>query len=285
MKLIKLLIGLVVLLIVALVVVGFFADSIAKTAIEKGGSYALGVDTKVNKVDIGFLKGTFAMDGLSVANPEGLGAGNFMELGKGSVGVAASSLRSATVEVPALDLSAIRVNLVQGTKGSNYGKILDNLKRFQSDDGGAGGSGGDAKGEGEDGKRFIVKKLTMSDIVVSVVPVPELKLAAVQVPIDKIELTDIGSDSDTGVLLSELMGIVVESILKRATATGQLPGLIQGALSGQLGQLTGLADAGVEALGGLDGILPGGAKQGVDAAKEALGEGVKEGLKGLGIGR
>lgn len=275
-KLLKLVIGLVLLLLVALFAVGFFADGIAKEAIETGGTYALGVDTAVDGVDIAFLGGTFTLDGLAVANPEGYGDGRFLELGQGSLDVATMSLFSDRVDVDLIDLSGIRVNLVQGLQASNYGKILENLERFQGGD--AAGGAGSAAADSGDEKRFLVKKLRMSDIQVVVVPVPELNLAAVTVPIDEIVLEDIGTESDKGVLLSDLAGIVVESILTRASATGNLPNMIQGTLDGQLGQLHGLTDAGV---GALEGILPGEAKPAVDAAKDALGEG----LRGLGIGK
>lgn len=50
-KLLEILIGLVVLLLLVLFVVGFFADGIAKSAIEKGVSFALGV--RVVRLDQG----------------------------------------------------------------------------------------------------------------------------------------------------------------------------------------------------------------------------------------
>jgi hypothetical protein len=114
-----------------------------------------------------------------------------------------------------------------------------------------------------------------------VVPVAELNLAEVKIPIDKIELEDIGTESDQGVLLADVAGIVVEAILKRASASGQLTGLIKGVLDGKLGELSGLADAGIKALGDLLGAKTGGGGNvnGLDDAKKAL-----DALKGLGIG-
>lgn len=274
-KLLKLLLWLVVILIVALFAVGYFADDLAQKGIEAGGSEALGVDTTVDSCDIGFFRGTFEMADLAVANPEGFGEGRFLELGRGFVEVSATSLLSDKIELPALELSKIRLSLVQRGGTSNYGKILDHLKSFQ------GGGADEAETEGE-GKRFVVKKLLIEDVLVTVVPVQELGLGKVDVPIDRIVLKDVGSESDEGVLLSELAGIVVESILKRASATGRLPNLVQGALAGKLGGLRGLQKAGVKALDDILGggnKLPGGLPTGIDDAKDKL----KKGLKGFGI--
>lgn len=269
LKPIKLLILLVVLLLLAVLGVGFFADSLAKKAIEAAGSEALGVETTVGGCNVGFFSSTFSMDDLVIANPKGFGPKSFLEMGTGSVEVSAASLLSDKVEVPALGLSNIRLNLVQSVSGSNYGQILDNLDRFQGE------------AESEEGKRFVIKKLTLTDIVVTVVPVAELNLAEVTIPIDKIELKDIGTESDKGVLLADVAGIVVEAILKRASASGRMSALVKGVLDGKLGQLSGLADAGIEALGDLFGGTSGsgGKTNGLQDAKKAL-----DALKGLGIG-
>ena len=84
----------------------------------------------------------------------------------------------------------------------------------------------------------------------------------VKIPIPLIELTDVGSDSDKGVLLADLAGILVESILTRASISSDMPAMVAGSLKGQLGKLSGLKDAGAQLLDGLGkqigGVIPGG---------------------------
>ena len=192
---------------------------------------------------------------------------------------------SDVVEVPELILKGIEVNLIKTLTGSNYETILSNLDKFQGGGSSAGQSTGDsgASSESGEGKRFIIKKLLIEDVKVKVQSSKELNLGAVTVPIDRIELDDIGSDSDKGVLLSDLTGIIVEAILKRASVSGQLPNMIKGALDGKLGDLSALQDAGVKML---DGVLGGGSTgqdpaKAVDDIKKKLGDG----LKGFGLGR
>jgi len=269
-KLLKISVFLVVLLVLAIVGVGMFADGLAKKGIEAGGSAALGVPTSVDGVSIGFFSGKVALEGLGIANPEAFGEGKFLELGTGAVEVSPLSLLSDRVEIPSLTLSKVRVNLVQGLKGSNYATILKHLEAFQ----------GASEAKADEGKRFLIKKLTISDVLVNVSPMKELGVAEVKLPIDRIELTDVGSDGDKGVLLSELTGIVLEAVLTRASASGQLPSLVQGALGGQLAGLKGLANA---KLSGIQGLLGGGQAGGKAGGLPTSAKDAKKALeKGLG---
>ncbi|MAB88888.1 MAG: hypothetical protein CMJ90_05465 [Planctomycetes bacterium] len=280
---------LVVLLFAGLLVAGmFFADSLAEAGIEAAGAQALGVKTAVEACDVGFLSGTFAMRGLRVANPEGFGDAAFLALADASVAVSGWTLMSDTIELPSLTLNGIRVNLVHGVGGSNYGALMKNLEKFQ----GSGSqpapeapAGGAAPGEGEpssvdasdeEGKRFVIRRLLVEDVVVNVVPLKEL-FTEVSIPIDRIELKDVGSDSDKGVLLADVAGIVVEAILSRASVSSALPAVVGDALQGQLGQLSGLSGAGAKMLDDL-GKQIGGVPSGVgDALK-----GLTKRLPGLG---
>lgn len=214
------------------------------------------------------------MKKLAVANPEGYGDGKFLEVGEGACEVSAKSLLGDKIHVPAVDLSGIRLLMVQDVGGSNYAKILDNLDKFQGES--------DPQSEG---KRFVIDRLTVKDTVVKVQPAPKLGIAAISIPVGTIELKNVGSESDRGVLLGDLAGILVEAILKRASVSADLPGMIRATLQGKLPHLSGLADAGVKALEGFTGgKLPTDLKKGLGgAAEDAAKKGLKKGLEGLGI--
>lgn len=274
----KLLFGIVLLLVVALFVVGYFADDIAKKGIEMGGSDALGVETTVDSCHIGFITGSFSMNKLAVANPPGFGDGKFLEIAKSAVELSTFSLLSDKIHVPSVDITGTRLLIVQDVNGSNYAKILDNLEKFQG--------ASDAESEG---KRFVIDRLTVKDTIVKVQPAPKLGLAAISIPVDTIELKGVGSESDQGVLLGDLAGILVESILKRASVSADLPGMIRATLQGKLSHLSGLTDAGIKTLEGFTGAaLPPELEKGVggaatDAIDKGLKKGLKKGLEGLGI--
>jgi len=131
-KLIKMVAVLLILLVLATVAVAFYIDTIAKTAIERGATYALGVETTLGSADVGLLSGTFSMGDLTVANPAGFESPYFTHLGQGDVEVALKTLRQETVELPTLTLTDLEIYLDKKEGKANYDVILENLKRFES---------------------------------------------------------------------------------------------------------------------------------------------------------
>ncbi len=246
MKIIKALIGLVVvvgvLLIVTVIGIFVFVDSLAKQGIEKGTSYALAVPTTLQRADVGITTGSFDMEGLNVANPEGFDTPHFMNLDSAGVAVSFESLSKDVVELPSLTLDGIDVNLQKTGNGSNYGVILENLKRFESE-------GDDAASKDSEGKKFIIKKVTITNIVVHAALLPiggDATKLDLKVP--EIILTDVGSGADGGgVPMGKLAAIIVKAVFSAVVekAGGLLPADMLGDLTGGLGQLTSLGDMGI----------------------------------------
>lgn len=264
--LLKLGLALVVVAFLVLLGVGFVVDGAAKAAIEEGGAFALGVPTHVDDAHVGLLTQTFSLDALKVENPKGYGGSSFLELDRGTVEVKASSLMSDEVRIPKVELDGVRATLVQGPEGANYDVILKSLQRFQGDD--------DA--EDAPGKRYVIDELVVKRIEVRFEPIAGLDLVGVNVPVGDIVLHDIGSGKEDGVLLADVIGLVVEAILKGAADTGKLPPAVQGPLSGDLRSLSGLADAGIQAI---DDVLRGNKDAMVEQGRDSLKKGI-EGLLG-----
>ena len=238
-------VGLVVVLVIAVVVVFVSIDRIAKTGIEKGASYALAVPTTLDRADVGVFAGTFALDGLEIANPEGFKTPFFFRLDSGGVEVSLASLRSEVVTLPVLRLSDIDVYLDRAGGKSNYGTILENLKRFESDT---------PKGETDTpdekekpGKKFIVNRIEITDITTHVNLLPMGgDLTQTDVVIPEIILTDVGTAGEP-VSLAEITNIITKAILASAAQVGGgiIPDDILGDLQSNLAQLNSLADSGV----------------------------------------
>ena len=236
-------IALVVLLIVAVIIAAVSIDSIAKAGVEQGGTYALGVETSLNSVDIKLLSGGVALNGLNVANPEGFTTPHFLALNDGSVDVSLASLRSDTVEIATFELAGIDINLEKSSQGANYKAILDNLKKLE----------GNRKDEGESapakdtggGKQFVIRTLTIKDVSVhaDVLPIGG-EATRVNAKIDAIELKDVGSNG--GVDMGQLISIITKAIMQSIANAGiDLPAELLGDLNGQLSQLQSLAESGV----------------------------------------
>lgn len=256
-KLLYAVVGLVLLLVIGLVIAFLSIDSIAKAAIERGGTYALGTQTSVSSVSVGVFKGEFSLSGLNVANPTG-GAGgdkfnspHFLSLGKGATAVSLSTIRQPTVEIASFTLDNVDAYLEKRSGGTNYGAILDHLKQVT----GGGDTSKPAPSSGDE-KKFIIHELKITNVTVHVdmgAGVPNIpggsgdKVASVTkvtVPIDRIELKDVGQTGTgvggSGVTMSQLSAIIVKAVLSAAAERGGgiIPADMLGDLSGKLSALT-----------------------------------------------
>lgn len=295
-KVVKILLAVVavcVLLVVGLVTFAVMSvNTIARTGIEKGGSYALGVPTTLDSASVGLMSGKFSMRGLNVANPPGFESDRFLGLGSGAVQVSYQSLQSDTIELPTLTLDGVRVNLEKKSGEANYKVILANVKRVTGSD------TGDAppKPAPSDEKKLVINELVITDVVVTIDlfggdgPAATLsKLTSVTVPIDRIVLKNVGKTgtgaSGTGVTLGQLSGILVQALMAAAIQKGGdlLPKDLVGDMQGALEGLGSIKDLGLEVIGGAAVNV----QQLGDAAKKAAEEGKKavedatEGIRGI----
>lgn len=284
-------IGVVVLVALVVVLVFAYIDQIAKTGIEQGASYTLGVDTTLASANVGVMSGTFTMSGLNVSNPEGFKTPHFLNLNDASANISLGSLRSDLVEVPAVDLSGIDVYLEKKEGKANYKVILENLKRFET------GEKKEPEPDAAPGQKFVIRTLTITDVNahVDVLPIGG-ELTRAHAKIDQIVLTDVGTGGKP-LEFTKLTDVIVKAILSSiASLPGNvLPGDIAGELGNALSQLQGLGDLGVNVAASVGGqaIRVAGAAgeavqqlgegiQGVGKAGEEAAEGVGEALEGVG---
>ena len=271
-KLIKTVAVLLILLVLATVAVALYIDTIAKTAIERGATYALGVETTLGSADVGLWSGTFSMGDMTIANPAGFESPYFTHLGQGDVEVALKTLRQETVELPTLTLTDLEIYLDKKEGKANYDVILENLKRFESQENAQDDAGG---------KKFIIEEVLIKNIMVHVQLLPlGGDLTKLDVPIDEVRLHDVGSGTDGSVLMSELTSVIIKAVLAAIVQKGG--GLIPSDILGDLGQgLGSLAEIGLDVATGLgDRIKDAGG--GLDEVTEGLGDAIKSIGDGLG---
>lgn len=285
--LLKLAVVVVLLVGVAIGAVFFYIDSIARSAVERGGTYALGVPTTLRSADVGVLTGDFALDGLKVENPEGYSSDHFMTLDHGDVAVKLSTLREEVVHLPTLNLKQIDVNLESKGNASNYAVILENLKKLES-----------SPTPPEEQKKFIINKVVIQDVKVHANLLPLAGDAAVMhFPIAEIVLEDVGSETSGGMVLSDLAGVIVKAVFAAIVDKGGelLPLDVLGDLQGRLGDLESLSSMGIDmatnAGKAVEDVMKqaegtvGDATKAVEGAKGAVDEakkGIEDAVKGVG---
>lgn len=241
------------LILIILILVGllFFIDSAARTGIQRGGTYALGVNTDVNHVSVGLFSGRLSLTGLSVANPQGFKADRFLSLGQGDVSVSIPSLTKDTITVPTLSLDNINVNLERKDSGANYQVILDHLQKL----------GGPQKTQPapseSGGKKLIINNLSIRHVTVHAdlgAPGPLGQIATVTVPIDEVKLSNVGKDTGSGVggsgvTISQLSSIIVQAVLQAAAQKSTELGPIAGELQGAIAKIGDLKNISVQVIG------------------------------------
>lgn len=207
---------------------GSALDSLVRSTIARVGTSTLGVNTSVSRAHVNLTAGTASLSNLHIDNPKGFDADRFMSIGETDIGLNIASVRTDTIELTHVKLSDITVNL-EGTPGSmNYNTILNNLKS-QS------GSSSNPK------QKFVIRSLVLTNIKANVTVSP---LPAVQIPIDRIELKDLGKD---GLSASELTQVVVQSVLQSVATQGG--GLLPENLLGDLTHsLSSLKNLGIDAI-------------------------------------
>ncbi len=269
-KLLVLVLVLVLLVVGAAVALLFYADQAVKIAVEKGGTYAMGVNTTLGGADVGVVSGSLALSDLRIANPAGYKSDRFFGLGSGSVSVSLASLRQPIINIPTLDLSDISLNLERSADKANYQVIMDNLKRFES------GGSKEEKPAGDE-KRFVIQHVTIRNVKVHVDMLPQGgALTTVNIPIDLVELRDVGT-AGKGVPMAELANIIVKALLAVVAEKGPglIPGEILGDLTSGLSQLQNLDQLGIK----LQSTIGAEAQKLIDGAKGQVNKAVDDAKK------
>lgn len=281
MKIIKRLIlaavGVMALLVAAVAAAILSVDSLAKRGIEAGAGYALGVSTTVKSVNVGLFSGKFSMRGLDVANPPGYKGPHFLSLGEGAVSVSFPTLSQNTVELPALMLGDLDLRLEREGGKANYTVILDNLKKLQD---ASGGSSPQPKAPAGEGKKFIIRDLSLKRITIhaNMLGGAVGEIASVTIPIDEIKLQNVGQVGSgvagTGVTMGQLASIIVQAVMKAASekGAGVLPAEILGDLRGGLAGLNGLKDIPMQAVGEAKAVVEKIGGEAQKAVEKGLGE-------------
>ena len=227
--LVRLVLAVVVLVVVAGVVGYLWLDTIAKEAVQRGGTYAMGVDTTVDKVSLRPFAGQLQMQGLKVANPKGFSGVHLMQTGTFELEMVPSSLMDKTILLKKFELDGLDMYIDQQMPRSNISVIMDNLKKL-----------GDEKPKDQkpsEGKNYRVDLITIRNVVaqVKVLVGPELTIK-----IPEIQLKNVTGDNAAGVALPVLVARILPAIVAAVLESGKgvLPPELAAALRGDVSALT-----------------------------------------------
>ena len=244
-KLLKILLGILVVLVLVFVVLNLFLGKIVLKTTNAAAPAALGVPVTLQDADIALLRGRAALAGLHVGNPAGFKTDGILDLGSISVRLDNSSLLSDTLVIKEIAIDGLVLTYEQGLRTSNLGALIHQLSAGQEEE----PSGQDKPeeppaGEEKPGKKVIIEKLSITGSRMNLSLTGAAALTgggAIPIPLPPITLTDLGKESD-GLTVTEAIQKILNAILDVATSAISGTGKLLGAGAGAVGE--GAADAG-----------------------------------------
>jgi hypothetical protein len=197
---VKICIGILVVLVVALLVAGLVLSSQLGGIVKRGAEAALppltGTTVEIGSVSLRPLSGGGSVSGIRIGNPEGFKTDAAFRLDGASLGVDLGSLTSETIIVRKIDIEGGEVTFeyALGARKSNLTAIQENIEA-------AVGPSGDTGADDASQTKVIIERFRLAGSSVRV----SSTLAggkAVTIPLPTIELTEIGRKS-SGVTAAE----------------------------------------------------------------------------------
>lgn len=245
-------------------------DEFVRTAVEKAGTRATGVEVTLGKVALEISNGKGSLGELNVANPSGFDTDYAFNLGDISVTLDTSTVQSNPIVIKEVIVTSPRVIYELGDGGSNIDKIQSNVESFAKEvSGGSSASGDDSGG---DGKKVIIEDLYIRGAEVSV-SAPFLKGQKMGTGIPEIHMKDIGKGSG-GATPGEVAAKVLDTLTSRVqnVVSGLNLDDLRNAATKAVEGATGEATKALEGAAGSAGGAAGGALKGAtDGVKSLFG--------------
>jgi len=126
-------IGFLLVIVLAVVLVGFFLGHVVKAGMETVGPKVTKTALTVNAVHISALTGSAGVNGLVLGSPEGYDATNTIYVGKAAVRVAPFSVLSDKIVVKSVEVHDAVITFEGNPLGKNNLKqLMDNVNAFAS---------------------------------------------------------------------------------------------------------------------------------------------------------
>lgn len=216
---IRLVIAVVVILLLAVLGIGYFLDSIVKKGVETVGPQVTKVDVKLAGVNLSVLSGSGTLKGFVLGNPPGYKSPHALSVGSTSVSVSPGSILSDKVVVKSIRIESPEINYEGDVLTDNLRAILDNIT---ASSGSASSTNTTPADDSGPGKKFQVDEFIITGAKVNVLLKGIVK-ADEQVTLPDIHLKNLGQGPE-GITSAELSKVALrelrEAVLKYAVNKG-----------------------------------------------------------------
>ena len=235
-NLVKILVGLAVVALLAVVAFFLSLNSIVKHGVVTFGPEVIKAPIQLDGVSLSAASGSGELRGLVVGNPEGFKTPHAVKLGTASLQVKPASLLGDKLVVQSIKADGAEITFEGSLGSSNLGKIQENVDAYV-----ASLLGPASKDKKSAGKKLQVDELIISNAKINL-SMTILGGKSATLPLPEIKLSNLGQGPD-GITPAEVIKVVMKEVMSKA------------------------ATAIIGALGSLDKGVTGAAKGTVDAAK------------------
>jgi hypothetical protein len=206
--------GIVVLVLVAVLIIGFSLDGIVRRAIITYGPQFTKVDVKLDSVSLSPLSGSGTLKGFVLGNPQGFKTPSAMQVGTASLALQPRSVFGQKVVIRSFVLQAPEITFETDLRNNNLSKILANVEETT-------GTTGTTQQKPKETTAGSGKKLEVDDFLISggkihvAATLPAVGERSATVPLPEIHLTDLGTNAD-GITAAELTQKVLRIVEQEA---------------------------------------------------------------------
>jgi AsmA-like protein len=207
--------ALIVLLVVGVVAfVALNSGNLVKRGIEEFGPQYLGVDVRVNEVNLALTEGSAQVKGLHIGNPPGFAGSHLMKLDEIKVVLDTNQISEQLVVMKQITIDGADLAAIAKGQRTNFQALLDKLES-------AGGTGAESSADSTGREmKFIVEQFSFTNAKASMT---SDVLGELQLDLPDIRLKDIGRKGN-GVTAAELaqqvLKPIVEAVSKAAVSKG-----------------------------------------------------------------
>jgi uncharacterized protein involved in outer membrane biogenesis len=208
---VKILVSLVLLLIIGVVVLYFYRNSLIRSAVESQANSSLGVKTTLRSADLGLFGGTLDLGDLRIGSPNGYHADQMFTLNQLGLGVNYGDLRKEPIRVKRIIIDRPKAVLeYQGGK-FNFQALMDQM-----------GNQHPKTDQGKEPVKLIIDELTVKDAQVAV-RAPMLP-SEVSLTIPTVTLNNVGTGegNQDGAAIRDVVGATMSALAAKAANSPQL---------------------------------------------------------------
>ncbi len=212
--------ALLVLLIVAVLAVGFFLDAAIKRGVETVGPMVTKVDVKLQSASLSLLSGGGKLKGLVVGNPPDYKTPSSISIGSASLALEPKSLFSDKLVIKSIVVEAPEITYEQGLNGNNLSTLKANVA---STTGGSATEPATPKEPSQPQAGKPARKLQVNEFIITGgkvhASVTALGGKSATLPLPDIRLQNLGTGPE-GITPAELTAQVLQVVLDSAAKQG-----------------------------------------------------------------